>query len=185
MKKWLSLVMIILFSFCFSIIVNGEVIDKTKELSEQEINDITMELNKYHKDMDIPVTFYLLDTESEERDIHDVLSGLYFNTYSNENGLIIVYFSGNKSLYIESGKNVKGMFSSIVCDKMVNSGRIYFSKADYLSGITSMLEISQVKTPFVVSALCLLLGILFMYLFIGVVSSSIKDICLYNENGFR
>lgn len=142
MKKLIFLISFLFNILALSITANAEVIDKSSELSQKEIEEINEKLDKYEQETNIPVTFYLFDSLGE-RDISSVAYGLYSYTYKKENGIIILYCSIDENIYIESGKEIEGVFTESLCDEMSRNAKVNFDNGDYSVGISSLINTSK------------------------------------------
>lgn len=193
MKKLISFLMLCFCIFNCKIVSYADVVDKSNELSNEDIEKITDALDKYELETGIPVTFYLYNTKGE-REISDIASGLYSYTFSKENGLIILYYSIDELMYIEPGLNRKDLFTSNMCEEMIQSAEVDLKNGDYLTGIESMLETSKLEIPVKVEdeneenigVLNYILQVLFMIvcIFIGALIIIYLYICFKELNNF-
>lgn len=142
MNKKILFIVLLLFLLNIHIISYASVIDNVNELSDEEVNEINDKLFEYEQETGIEVTIYFLNTLGS-REIDKVAYGLYSLNYDTEDGLLIIYSSLDELVYIEPGLNISEKFNPDLCIRLSENLRANFKNRDYVTGISSLLNMSK------------------------------------------
>lgn len=160
MKKYLFLFYVILFCFTVNLFAQKGIPEKpiswvsdfTGILNDGQKNRLNSKLNALEKQTSTQIFLAIFDRIPEEYYLEDFVVKLYEKwrpgRKNENNGILIVLFTGDKRIRIEVGYGLEGVFTDMQAGRVIEDYmKPQFKKGDYFAGLNNGIDviISAVK----------------------------------------